>query len=155
MVRPHPHTHTHTHPHAHTHTHVQSRQPLPLATLRTESCPRISAHDLITLCRLDPQSLGNHHHSNTTSNLLLGRGGAKGVKRSRQRGVIVDIRSVEEFRQGHVTNSLSVPQDTAFLADGSLSPSSQGGGLTRVPRGRVLVVMGSKADTGQVVSTDR
>jgi len=37
---------------------LQLREPLPLSALRQESCPHISAHDLITLCRLEYQALG-------------------------------------------------------------------------------------------------
>ncbi len=145
--------HTHT-PTPHTHTHTQCRQPLPLDTLRVESCPRISAHDLIILARLEPQTLG--YSGNLTSdpirdNPLMARGGARGTKKSRQRAVILDIRPIDEFRAGHVINSLNVPQETAFLADGSLSPSQTQ--LGRVPRGRVLVVVGSKGNTGPVVRT--
>ncbi len=79
----------------------------------------------------------------------MARGGARGTKKSRQRAVIIDIRPMDEFRAGHVIHSLNMPQDTAFLADGSLSPSQPG--LGRVPRGRVLVVTGNKGDTGPVV----
>ncbi len=119
-----------------------------------ESCPRISAHDLIILARLEPQTLG--YSGNLTSdpirdNPLMARGGARGTKKSRQRAVILDIRPIDEFRAGHVINSLNVPQETAFLADGSLSPSQTQ--LGRVPRGRVLVVVGSKGNTGPVVRT--
>ena len=145
--------HTRTHINSHPPTpYTQCRQPLPLDILRAESCPRISAQDLITLARLEPQTLG--YSGNLTSdpikdNPLMARGGARGTKKSRQRAVIIDIRPMDEFRAGHVIHSLNMPQDTAFLADGSLSPSQPG--LGRVPRGRVLVVTGNKGDTGPVV----
>jgi len=110
--------------------------------MRQESCLRISAADLIKLGRLEPLGF----HSNSQSN--HGDGLLRSGKGKRGKAVVVDIRSPEEFRQGHVTGSLSVSQE--FAADGSLSPGQVS--LTRVPRGRVLVVLGAQADTGPVVS---
>lgn len=90
----------------------QLREPLPLVVLRQESCPRISAHDVITLCQLEYHALGyggGARESDSTPSLanhtnpLLrrvkserkGRGGKGG--RKGQRGVLVDIRSQEEY----------------------------------------------------------
>ena len=134
---------------------VQRRPFLPLPTLKEESCPQISAHDLVTLCRLESHALNYNNHTtfnSTHDNPLLLRGGARGVKRSRQKAIIVDIRQQDEYRQGHVINSINVPQLQAFQADGSLSPSQSTSALGRIPRGRVIIVMGSKGDAGPVVS---
>ena len=109
----------------------------------------------MTLCRLESHTL-NYDNQPTFNpahnNPLLLRGGARGVKRSRQKAVIVDIRPQEEYRQGHVINSLNVPQLQAFQPDGSLSHSQSSSTLSRIPRGRVIIVVGSKGDTGPVVS---
>lgn len=93
-------------------TPLQLREPLPLSVLRQESCPHISAHDVISLCQLEYQALGygggareddSTHLLTSTANPLLkrveaekkgraGKGGRKG-----KRGVLVDIRPQEEY----------------------------------------------------------
>lgn len=87
------------------------RQPLPLSTLKSESCPQISAHDVITLCRLETSAL---HYGNKPIRDSPSRGGAnplltRGGKRARQKAIVVDIRSQEEFRLGHVPGSINIP----------------------------------------------
>ena len=74
-----------------------------------------------------------------------------GVKRSKK-AVVVDIRSQEEFRLGHVPSSISLPQSQAFQPDGSLSPSKSSITLSGLPKGRVIIVIGSKGEAGPVVS---
>ena len=80
----------------------QCRDPLPLPALKTECCPRISAHDFIVLCGLEAQALGYGSYpwgqekaEMTRDNPLLQRpphgGGWRG------RGVAVDVRSQEEY----------------------------------------------------------
>ena len=100
----------------HISTSVQLRDPLPLSVLRQESCPHISAHDVISLCQLEYQALGygggaseddSTHLLTSPANPLLkrveaekkgraGKGGRKG-KREGKRGVLVDIRPQEEY----------------------------------------------------------
>ena len=91
----------------------QLREPLSLDVLRQESCPHISAHDVIALCGLEYHALGygggaresgpTHSLRNPSSPLQRraevgrrrgksGKGGRKGRK-----GVLVDIRSQEEY----------------------------------------------------------
>lgn len=93
-------------------TSVQLRDPLPLSVLRQESCPHISAHDVVSLCQLEYHALGygggarengSSHLLTSATNPLLkrveaekkgraGKGGRKG-----KRGVLVDIRPQEEY----------------------------------------------------------
>ena len=91
----------------------QLREPLSLDVLRQESCPHISAHDVIALCGLEYHALGYRggaresgptHSLRSPSSPLQrraevgrrrgksGKGGRKGRK-----GVLVDIRSQEEY----------------------------------------------------------
>lgn len=63
---------------------------------------------------------------------------------------MVDIRSYEEFRQGHVPNSISLPHDTAFAADGSLAPSKAAVSLSAVG-GKILCVVGNKGDAAAAI----
>ena len=151
-----------------------------MPTLRTESCPQISAHDLISLCRLEPQTQlygrvskstqqqgsssnkgssnkgSSNKGSNTGSivmdgNLLLNRTPTKTGKKSR-RAMVIDIRSNEEFRLGHVQYSISIPHSSAFLPDGSLNPGTAASTLGANYRSRVIVVVGNKGESAPIVS---
>ena len=133
-------------------TYVQRRDPLPLATLKMEACPQISAHDLITLCRLDNQALGYGNLQLTnSSDPFRKKGGVRGVKKSRKKAVVVYIRSNEEFRLGHLPHAINIPEAQAFQADGSLNQQSA---LTlgTPPKGRVMIVVGSKKENEPVVN---
>ena len=95
----------------HTHTHTQRKTPLPLDTLRMESSPQISAHDLITVCKLTSHALCYADHAppprRDPANPLLwrrvkdGPGGGGGVGGGggggRKDTVILDIRNQEEY----------------------------------------------------------
>ncbi|CAI8006071.1 TBC domain-containing protein kinase-like protein, partial [Geodia barretti] len=140
------------------------REPLSLDVLRQESCPHISAHDVIALCGLEYHALGygggaresgpTHSLRSPSSPLQRraevgrrrgksGKGGRKGRK-----GVLVDIRSQEEFRAGHVPGSLSLPHQLAFQPDGSLTPSLPSSSLSSVRTSRVIIVVANKGKSG-------
>ena len=135
------------------HTHTQCRESLPLATLKMEACPQISTHDLIIMGRLESQALGYENLPKIDeSDPFRKKGGVRGVKKSRLKAVVVDIRSPEEFRLGHLPHSISLPENYAFQADGSLNPSQSALTLGTIPKGRVIVVVGGKKEVEPVVS---
>ena len=132
----------------------------------------MSAHDLITLCRLEPQNqtysapkatTQSSHSDNRGSdnggsvnrdfdgNILLFKTPAKSKSAARPKAVVVDIRSYEEFRLGHTPGAISVPHDTTFLPDGSLV-SQASAKLKNIPRGRVIIVVGGKGEAAPTVS---
>ena len=127
---------------------------MPLATLKKEACPQISSYDFIVLCQLEsfiPNTLvsweGKDFAPSERSSLLLQRSvpSSSGTRKSRPKGFVVDIRSNEEFRQGHVPHSINMPHDSAFVADGSLAPSKAAATLSAVG-GKILCVVGNKGD---------
>ena len=136
---------------------------MPLATLKSEACPQISSYDFIVLCQLEsflPNTLVSWKGKDSTpsahSSLLLQRNlvsGGGGKKKSRPKGFVVDIRSNEEFRQGHVPNSISLPHDVAFAADGSLAPSKAAVALSAVG-GKILCVVGNKGDAAAAIVSE-
>jgi rhodanese-related sulfurtransferase len=132
----------------------QDRQPLPLATLKTESCPQISAHDLITMCRLETHNLPRDVGvAEPGSSLLFNRNLLKNKKRVRPKAFVVDIRSTEEFRLGHVPGSVNISCDgSALQPDGSLVQTPATQKLKSVPRGRVVCVVGNKGEAAPIVS---
>ena len=131
--------------------YLQRREALSLATLRMEACPQVSAHDVIIMCGLESQALGyNNLQKIHESDPFRKKGGVRGAKKSRLKAIVVDIRSSEEFRLGHLPNSKNIPESAAFQADGSLSPSLS---LGAVPKGRVVVVVGGKKEKEPVVSS--
>lgn len=84
--------------------------------------------------------------------LFRKKGGVRGPKKSRQKAVVVDIRTTEDFRLGHVPNSISIPEMSAFQPDGSLHPSPAVLTLGTIPKGHVIIVMGGKKENVAVVS---
>ena len=115
-----------------------------------EACPQVSAHDLIMMCGLESQALGYNNLQKISDNdPFRKKGGVRGAKKSRLKARVVDIRSTEEFRLGHLPNSKNIPENSAFQADGSLNPSLS---LGTVPKGRVIVVVGGKKEKEPVVS---
>ena len=132
---------------------MQRRGSLPLATLKSEPCPQISAHDLIKLCCLESQALGYDNLPKANNrDLFRKKGGVRGPKKTRQKAVVVDIRTTEDFRLGHVPNSISIPETSAFQPDGSLHPSQAVLTLGAMPKGRVIIVIGGKKENVAVVS---
>ena len=74
------------------------------------------------------------------------------TKSKRRTAIVVDIRTNEEFRAGHVPNSINIPADSAFQADGTLVPSPAAQKLANTPRGRVICVVGNKGESAPRVS---
>jgi len=68
-----------------------------------------------------------------------------------RKAMVIDIRSNEEFRQGHVPYSLNIPHNSAFLPDGSLSSNTAANSLSS-NRGRVIAVVGNKGESAPIVS---
>lgn len=95
--------------------------PVPLNELKSETCPRISAEDLLDLLDL-PDSKN--------------KGKAQNVKI-----LVVDIRSNEEYCRGSLLKSINIPFDTAFLSDGTLDHPS-----LRNCKGKIIVIIGSNKD---------
>ncbi len=147
-----------------------------MQVLKSESSPQISAHDLIGLCRLEPQTQlydrvvksdsqhdagkgGKDNSGNKSGNaggvvmdgsLLLNKTPTKSGKKSRK-PLVIDIRPNEEFRLGHVPNSINIPHGSAFSPDGSLTSNAVATTLANV-RGRVMIVVGNKGESAPIVS---
>lgn len=115
-----------------------------------EACPQVSAHDLIGMCSLESRALGYDNLQKVGhSDPFRKKGGVRGAKKSRLKARVVDIRSNEEFRLGHLPNSRNIPESVAFQADGSFNPTLS---LGSVSKGRVVVVVGGKKENEAVVS---
>ncbi|XP_054721320.1 TBC domain-containing protein kinase-like protein [Uloborus diversus] len=97
--------------------------PVPLEELKSETCARISAEDLLDFLDLLP---GPRTHP----------------KSQKIKIVVVDIRSSEEYCRGSLENSINVPFSTAFSDDGSLGSSQ----LHRSWKGKLITVIGSSKD---------
>ena len=82
-------------------SHTQRKEALPLQTLRMESSPQISAHDLITLCKMTSHALCYADHNlpprRDPENPLLWRRVQDGPGVGRKDTIIVDIRTLEEY----------------------------------------------------------
>ena len=81
------------------------------------------------------------------------KGGVRGVKKLRLKAVVVDIQSHEEFHLDHLPHSISLPENYAFQADGSLNLFQSALTLGTMPKGHVIVVVGGKKEVEPVVSS--
>ncbi|XP_078456892.1 TBC domain-containing protein kinase-like protein isoform X2 [Lampetra planeri] len=121
------------------------REPLRLSELKEETCPRISAEDLIELCELRGPSASR---SPATQMTPVPSGPARSpgrkLRASKPKLLAVDVRTAEEFSRGHVTGSVNIPQASAFSPEGTLVPCSSSSTL-HAHRGRVIVVIGHTA----------
>jgi len=99
---------------------------IPLAQLKSEVCPRISAQDLLSICEIN------------------GEGGT-GTSPKRKRGLVVDVRPTDEFACGQIPESINIPYNQAFLEEGGLAPSAAANTLNSF-KGRVIIVVGSRAN---------
>jgi len=81
--------------------------PLDAATLKCETCPRISAEDVIDIGGFRQQ---------------LSRPEDRPLNH-RPKILVVDIRSEEEFFRGCVESSVNIPFESAFAPDGTFEPS--------------------------------
>ncbi|XP_031552382.1 TBC domain-containing protein kinase-like protein isoform X2 [Actinia tenebrosa] len=104
---------------------------LPLKQLKAEVCCRITAQNLIRI-----MELGNNVQSWTT-------GSPK--KKAKPRGIVVDVRSPEEFHRGQVAGSVNIPFNQAFLEDGALAQSNASATLANF-KGKIVIVMGNKTN---------
>ncbi|KAL5477249.1 hypothetical protein EMCRGX_G024018 [Ephydatia muelleri] len=127
------------------------RESIPLSTLRSEYCPQISAHDMILLCGLEAQlasysqqSVEQMDRDFAASNPLFGQTVTQ-KKRRQHKGLVVDIRSVEEFQLGHVPNSVNLPNNETFMADGSFIPSPATSTLLE-SKGKTLVIVSGRGE---------
>lgn len=105
------------------------------------------------MCRLESNYLPRDGGvAESDSSLLFNRSISKSRKKIRPKAVVVDIRCNEEFRSGHVPNSINLPHDAAIQPNGSLTPTAAAQKLKSVPRGRVVCVVGNKGETAPIVS---
>ena len=81
---------------------------LDAVTLKSETCPRISAEDVIDIG-------GFRHQLNRPEDRPLNH---------RPKILVVDTRSEEEFFRGCVESSVNIPFESAFAPDGTFEPSS-------------------------------
>ncbi|XP_078369645.1 TBC domain-containing protein kinase-like protein isoform X2 [Oculina patagonica] len=98
---------------------------IPLPQLKSEICPRISSQDLLHVCELNDN------------------GGAKVQRKTKPRGLVVDVRPPEEFACGQIPESVNIPYNQAFLEDGGLAPSSAANTVISF-KGRVIIVVGNR-----------
>lgn len=101
---------------------------IPLPQLKTEICPRISTQDLLHVCEL-----------------TNGNAGPKGQKKTKPRGLVMDVRLSDEFSCGQVADSVNIPYNQAFLEEGGLAPSNAANVVNSF-KGRVIVVVGNRAN---------
>ncbi|XP_046442794.1 TBC domain-containing protein kinase-like protein [Daphnia pulex] len=94
---------------------------IPVATLKSERCPRISAEDFIELLDL------NHKRF------------------ARPKMVVVDVRNANKFQNGAVPGSINLPYQTCWTTDGTLIPCEQLEQLDRA-RGKIVCVIGSSCN---------
>lgn len=96
--------------------------PVPLHELKSETCPRISAFDLLELLDLLPDS-------------------KKKTKSQNIKIVVIDIRTSEEYYRGSLLKSISIPYDSAFTADGTFDHPS-----FRTFKSKIITIIGSSKD---------
>lgn len=99
---------------------------IPLAQLKSEVCPRISAQDLLSICEINGEV-------------------GTGTSPKRKRGLVVDVRPTDEFACGQIPESINIPYNQAFLEEGGLAPSAAANTLNSF-KGRVIIVVGSRAN---------
>ncbi|ESO83835.1 hypothetical protein LOTGIDRAFT_132681 [Lottia gigantea] len=85
-----------------------SMEAISIEDLKSEKCPRISAEDLIELGEL----AGPRHTKSPTKKKQSGK----------PMILVIDVRSIEEFKRGNVPGSINIPFQTAFSPEGDLSP---------------------------------
>jgi len=98
---------------------------IPLPQLKGEICPRVSAQDLLHICELNDN------------------GGAKVQRKTKPRGLVVDVRPSEEFACGQIPESVNIPYNQAFLEEGGLAPSAAANTVISF-KGRVIIVVGNR-----------
>lgn len=108
---------------------------IPLSQLKAEICPRISAQDLVHICELDEN------------------GSARGPRKTKPRGLTVDVRPAEEFACGQIPESVNIPYNQAFLEEGGLAPSPAANTLISF-KGRVIIVAGNRNNYPVKVGTE-
>ncbi|XP_071087688.1 TBC domain-containing protein kinase-like protein [Haliotis cracherodii] len=106
-----------------------SMEALTLEELKSEKASRISAEDLIELGEL----MGSAPTRSPT----------KKKQNSKPMILVVDVRSVEEYKRGTIPNSVNIPFHTAFSPEGDLvmCPAVQ---ALNASRGQVRVIIGNR-----------
>jgi len=74
---------------------------------------------------------------------LNDNGGAKVQRKTKPRGLVVDVRPSEEFACGQIPESVNIPYNQAFLEEGGLAPSTAANTVISF-KGRVIVVVGNR-----------
>ena len=102
-------------------------QPLDAPTLKSETCPRISAEDVIDIGGFRIPSSQSARPLNHRPKILL-----------------VDVRSEEEYFRGCVETSVNIPFESAFAPDGTFEPSPNAITLENHKGKSVIVVIGGE-----------
>ncbi|XP_011410154.1 PREDICTED: TBC domain-containing protein kinase-like protein [Amphimedon queenslandica] len=124
--------------------------PLSIESLRLECSPQLSAHDLISLCKLESRAIGYERVSKTPPNSkdpndpLLWRD--LGTKGRNGEVIVIDIRTQEEFESGHMMSSYNLPHyEGTFLPNGDLTGSPETACL-REREWDFIVILAGKGD---------
>ena len=83
--------------------------PLDAATLKSETCPRISAEDVIDIAGI------------RINNSLVDQ--PPTPLNQRPKILVVDVRNEEDYFRGCVESSVNIPFESAFAPDGTFEPS--------------------------------
>ena len=129
---------------------------LPLATLRSEICVRISPRDLVRISKLTQQvesypilSRDQSINSGKSSSLQKEKKKAKDKKKGtesshqQQKVLVIDTRSADDFSAGHLPYSINLPFEQIVDENGQLVVSSQTC-ILEGHKGRIIMIMGVK-----------
>lgn len=124
---------------------------IPYKTLRDQCSPQISAHDLIVLCKLERSSFCYANKApppkNDINNPLLWRK-LHDKEEKKHEAIVVDIRSEEEYRTGHVPHSINLPHTDAFSSNGSLVDNPVVTSLKEQHYGKIIIIVANTNDPG-------
>lgn len=122
---------------------------LTLTQLRSEVCVRISPRDLVRISQLIHQSDSSPQLSHVTAPTAT-KNIKKRTKKERKISVepqnkllVIDVRNLDDFRAGHLPNSVNVPFSQA-VSEAYTWISCSATKVVEVHKGKMIMVMGSK-----------